>query len=87
VALFAALWWLSARPRPRGAVSGAFLIGYGLVRFVVEYTREPDHFLGVLSLGLSMGQWLSAPMVLLGAGMMLWAYRAPKTEATAAKRR
>lgn len=76
VALFALLWWYSARPRPRGAVSGAFLAGYGVLRFAVEFTREPDAFLGYLALGLTMGQWLSAPMVLAGAAMILWAYRA-----------
>ena len=76
--LFAALWWFSARPRPRGAVSGAFLLGYGSLRFLVEFTREPDSFLGTLALQLSMGQWLSAPMVLAGAALMAWAYR-PKT--------
>jgi phosphatidylglycerol:prolipoprotein diacylglycerol transferase len=69
------LWWFSARPRPRGAVSGLFLLGYGLLRFGVEYTREPDRFLGLLSLGFSMGQWLSLPMVLIGAALMAWAYR------------
>jgi phosphatidylglycerol:prolipoprotein diacylglycerol transferase len=75
VVLFCVLWWFSARPRPRGAVSAAFLIGYGLLRFGVEYTREPDRFLGLLSLGFSMGQWLSLPMVLAGAAMLVWAYR------------
>jgi phosphatidylglycerol:prolipoprotein diacylglycerol transferase len=75
VALFALLWWFSARPRPRGAVSAAFLIGYGVFRFAVEYTREPDSFLGLLALGLSMGQWLSLPMVIAGVGLMAWAYR------------
>jgi phosphatidylglycerol:prolipoprotein diacylglycerol transferase len=58
-----------------GAVSGLFLLGYGIARFVVEFTREPDNFLGLLALGLSMGQWLSLPMIALGAGMMLWAYK------------
>jgi phosphatidylglycerol---prolipoprotein diacylglyceryl transferase len=76
VVLFAVLWWFSARPRPRGAVSASFLVGYGLLRFGVEYTREPDRFLGLLSLGFSMGQWLSLPMVLAGVGLMTWAYRA-----------
>jgi len=76
VLLFALLWWFSSRPRPRGAVSAAFLIGYGAFRFLVEYTREPDSFLGLLALGLSMGQWLSAPMVLAGLVMLAWAYRA-----------
>jgi len=76
VVLFMVLWWFSQRPRPRGAVSGVFLLGYGLLRFLVEYTREPDRFLGLLSLGFSMGQWLSAPMIAAGAAMIVWAYRA-----------
>ncbi len=66
VVLFAALWWYAAKPRSRGAVSAWFLIGYGVFRFAVEFTREPDSFLGLLALGLSMGQWLSLPMVLAG---------------------
>ena len=78
VVLFAVLWWYSMRPRPRGAVSGAFLLGYGVLRFGVEFTREPDRYLGLLALGFSMGQWLSAPMILVGAGMMIWAYQRPK---------
>ena len=75
VVLFAVLWWYSARARPRGAVSAAFLLGYGVLRFLVEFTREPDSFLGFLAGGLSMGQWLSAPMALAGIALMLWAYR------------
>lgn len=73
--LFALLWWFSSKRRPSGAVSGLFLIGYGVARFLVEFTREPDSFLGLLALGLSMGQWLSLPMVLVGAYMMVRAYR------------
>ena len=75
IVLFAVLWWFSAQRRPRGAVSGAFLIGYGALRFLVEFTREPDGFLGLLALGFSMGQWLSAPMVAAGAALMVWAYQ------------
>ena len=75
LALFALLWIYSARPRPLGAVSGLFLIGYGTFRFLVEFSREPDDFLGLLALGLSMGQWLSLPMIIAGIGMMIWAYR------------
>jgi phosphatidylglycerol:prolipoprotein diacylglycerol transferase len=52
-------------------------------RFVVEFAREPDSFLGYLALGLTMGQWLSLPMILIGAAMMLWSYRrADKAEPT-----
>jgi len=75
VALFLVLWFFSAKPRPRGAVSGLFLIGYGVFRFIVEFTREPDSFLGLLAFGFSMGQWLSIPMVAVGVAMFTWAYR------------
>jgi phosphatidylglycerol:prolipoprotein diacylglycerol transferase len=69
--LFALLWWFSSKPRPIGQVSAMFLIGYGVARFMVEFTREPDNFLGLLAGGLSMGQWLSVPMVLVGIGVYI----------------
>jgi phosphatidylglycerol:prolipoprotein diacylglycerol transferase len=75
VVLFVLLWWFSSKPRPRGAVSALFLIGYGLFRFAVEFTREPDSFLGLLALGLTMGQWLSLPMFAAGALLMSWTHR------------
>jgi phosphatidylglycerol:prolipoprotein diacylglycerol transferase len=74
IALFALLWMYSRKPRPVGAVSGLFLIGYGSSRFLVEFAREPDAYLGLLSLGLSMGQWLSLPMILVG----VWMFRRAK---------
>ncbi len=77
VVLFVALWWIAAKPRPCGAVSACFLVGYGAFRFAVEYTREPDSFLGLLALGLTMGQWLSLPMVIAGAALLAWACRRP----------
>ena len=70
VLLFVLLWWFARRPRPLGAVSGAFLLGYGVFRFLAEYFREPDAFLGLLAFQWSMGQWLSGPMVAIGA--LLW---------------
>ncbi|MBY0577673.1 MAG: prolipoprotein diacylglyceryl transferase [Burkholderiales bacterium] len=73
VALFLILWFFSKKPRPTGAVSGLFLICYGFFRFTVEFTREPDSFLGLLTFGLSMGQWLSLPMIGIGIWMMAWA--------------
>ena len=71
VALFLLLWLYSKKPRPVGAVSALFLIGYGASRFTIEFAREPDAFLGPLALGMSMGQWLSLPMILIG----LWMWR------------
>jgi len=73
--LFALLWWQARRPQPTGWISGLFLSGYGLTRFVAEYFREPDAHLGLLALGLSMGQWLCVPMLLVGVAMMVWAKR------------
>ena len=81
--LFALLWFYARHRRPLGAVSGLFLIGYGSFRFLVEYAREPDSFLGLLAMGMSMGQWLSLPMIVIGVLMMLWAYwRAGKAQPT-----
>jgi phosphatidylglycerol:prolipoprotein diacylglycerol transferase len=70
--LFALLWWQGRqRHRHTGFISGLFLIGYGLTRFVAEYFREPDAHLGLLALGLSMGQWLCVPMVFVGLYLAL----------------
>lgn len=78
VVLFALLWWFSRQPRPAGSVSGLFLVGYGSLRFLTEFTREPDAHLGLLLGGLSMGQLLSLPMVLIGVLLMVWAYQQPQ---------
>jgi phosphatidylglycerol:prolipoprotein diacylglycerol transferase len=73
--LFVLLWWYAQRERPSGQVSAAFAVGYGVLRFVAEYFREPDAFLGYLSLGLSMGQWLCVPLIAFGVGLWGWAGR------------
>lgn len=76
VALFLILWIYSRKPRPTMAVSGLFLLCYGCFRILVEFFREPDAHLGYLAFDwLTMGQLLSLPMVLLGLGLMVWAYR------------
>ena len=75
VALFIILWWYSGKPRPRGAVSALFLIGYGVFRFVAEFGREPDAFLGYLAMGLTMGQWLCLPMIAGGLWLFAWSRR------------
>lgn len=73
--LFFVVWIYSIKKRPAGAVSGLFLFGYGLARFVVEFFREPDSYLGLQALDLSRGQWLSLPMIIIGAGLWIWACR------------
>lgn len=75
VTLFLVLWFFARKPRPVGAASAVFLIGYGLARFTVEFAREPDDFLGLLAFGFSMGQWLSLPMIVAGIALLVWSYR------------
>ncbi|MFT5449558.1 MAG: phosphatidylglycerol:prolipoprotein diacylglycerol transferase [Gammaproteobacteria bacterium] len=76
VLLFAVLWCFSRAPRPLRSVCGLFLLGYGLMRFSVEFVRVPDSHLGYLAFDwLTMGQALSAPMIILGIALMLWGYQ------------
>ena len=72
--LFLFLWLVKDR-LPAGGVVSAFLLGYSLVRFAVEFVREPDAWLGYLALELTMGQWLSLAMALAGLCMVLWLRR------------
>lgn len=64
--LFVILWIVARRVQPLGRVSGVFLLGYGVFRFIAEFFREPDSFLGLLTFGMSMGQWLCVPMIAAG---------------------
>jgi len=74
--LFAIVWWFTSRPRPRLAPSGLFLLVYGIARFLIEFVRVPDEHIGYLAGGwLTEGQVLSVPMILVGAGLLAWAYR------------
>ncbi len=75
--LFVLLWLYARKERKQGQVAAAFLVGYGTFRFIAEYFREPDAFLGILSLGMSMGQWLCLPMIAGGVALWLWAQRQP----------
>ena len=70
--LFVLLWLYGRKQHPTGQVAAAFLFGYGVLRFIAEFFREPDAFLGLLAFGMSMGQWLSLPMALAGAGLWWW---------------
>jgi phosphatidylglycerol:prolipoprotein diacylglycerol transferase len=72
------VWWWSAKPRPRMAVSAMFMIGYGLLRTAAEFFRQPDQHIGYLMGGyLTQGMLLSLPMIVIGAAMMVFAYRHP----------
>lgn len=76
--LFIILWAYTRKPRPLGAASAVFLIGYGTFRFLAEFAREPDDFLGLLALNFSMGQWLSLPMIIGGIVMYVHSMRRQK---------
>jgi phosphatidylglycerol:prolipoprotein diacylglycerol transferase len=75
VLLFAVLWFISRRATPPGTVMWSFITGYGLIRIVLEFFREPDAHLGFILGPFSMGQLLSMPMVLIGAFMLAWGYQ------------
>lgn len=78
VLLFIILWSFSAKPRPTGQISALFLMGYGGFRFVAEFAREPDDFLGLLAMNLSMGQLLCLPMIIFGLALYFWSSRQQK---------
>jgi phosphatidylglycerol:prolipoprotein diacylglycerol transferase len=76
--LFVLLWWYASKERKPAQVTAMFLLGYGVFRFTAEFFREPDAHLGLLSLGMSMGQWLCVPMMVGGVGLWWWASRQPQ---------
>ena len=75
IVLFIIVFWYTRSKRAVGSAGGLFLLGYGCFRFIVEYFRQPDDHLGLLTLGMSMGQWLSLPMVFAGAIVMAIAFK------------
>ena len=79
VLLFVILWIYSAKPKPPGAVSGLFLLGYGFFRFMVEFVRIPDQHYGYLLLDwITMGQILSLPMIVVGLFIIARAFQSDK---------
>lgn len=73
--LFAILWLYSSKPRPYLAISGMFLLFYGMFRFAVEFYRMPDVHLGYLALDwVTMGHILTLPMMLVGSVLIITAY-------------
>jgi phosphatidylglycerol:prolipoprotein diacylglycerol transferase len=81
--LFIVLWSFSRKPRPMMALSGLFLLLYGIFRFAVEFVRVPDEQYGYLAFGwVTMGQVLSAPMIVAGAVLLVLAYRVNRRPAS-----
>jgi len=78
VVMFAVLWLVSMKPRPRYLISGLFALMYGCFRFAVEFVRLPDAQLGYLAFGwLTMGQILSLPLIAVGLWLLWLSRRAP----------
>jgi phosphatidylglycerol:prolipoprotein diacylglycerol transferase len=77
ITLFVIVWLFARRPRPVGQISAVFLVGYGVLRFMAEFAREPDAFLGLLAANLTMGQWLCLPMVI--GGLLLFRFSATQS--------
>lgn len=75
VLLFTVLWLIAKRATPPGTVFWSFIAGYGVCRFAVEFFREPDAHLGFVFGSFSMGQFLSLPMIVLGAFMLALGYQ------------
>lgn len=81
ILLFIILFFYSKKPRPKMAVSGMFLLCYGVFRFFVEFYREPDAHLSEMAEFLSMGQVLSLPMIIAGVILLILAYKKPQKKA------
>jgi len=75
ILLFAVLWLFKNRLRKDGQIGIIFLMGYTLSRFIVEFFREPDAHIGYLTLGLSMGQWLSVAMFVVNLIVAYFIFR------------
>lgn len=79
VLLFIVLWLFARTARPRLAVGAMFVMLYGCARFFTEYFRIPDYEVSFASITISAGQMLSLPMIVIGAGLLIFAYRKQRT--------
>ena len=75
ILLFLIVFIYSLKPRPLGAVSGVFAIGYGVFRCVAEFFREPDVQIGYIFGWMTEGQLLSIPLILAGLALVTCAYK------------
>ncbi|PLX45203.1 MAG: prolipoprotein diacylglyceryl transferase, partial [Desulfobacteraceae bacterium] len=81
IVLFIVLWNLRKLKTPKGAMLSFYIIGYGLVRFFIEFYRQPDSHIGFVFMSLSMGQLLCGLMMICGAVLYLVLYRMEKQRA------
>jgi phosphatidylglycerol:prolipoprotein diacylglycerol transferase len=75
ILLFGVLLFLRRFEATRNMMFPCYLMGYGIVRFFIEYFREPDAHIGLSTLGLSRGQFLCVAMILAGVAIMVWKKR------------
>jgi phosphatidylglycerol---prolipoprotein diacylglyceryl transferase len=75
IVLFTVLWIYTRVPRPAGTAGSLFLIAYGVLRVIGEVFREPEALYGHMPLGLSAGQWLSVPMIVVGVACFIYFWR------------
>ena len=80
IVLFAVLWNLRKLKKPRGAMFAFYIIGYGTVRFFIEYYRQPDAQMGFIFMSFSMGQMLCTLMAMGGIALYLFLYSAGKRQ-------
>ena len=73
--LFSVLWRLRRRVHTRGAMLALYLIGYGIVRFFIEFFRQPDAHLGFIIFSFSMGQILCLLMIATGSLLYVYLYK------------
>ena len=75
IVLFLALWLLRNRLKTPGVLFALYLTGYGLIRFIIEFFRQPDAHLGFVFFAFSMGQLLCLTMMAAGILFAIWAKR------------
>lgn len=73
--LFAVLWPMRKIPFPNGTLMAFYIIGYGVVRFFIEYFRQPDAHLGFVWMSFSLGQVLSGLMIIGGVFLSVYIHR------------
>jgi len=86
IVLFVILWTIRKKAPWPGYLSGLYLIGYGTVRFFIEFYREPDAHLGFVLMGLSMGQVLCFLMIAAGIGILAWSKKSTAKALTGGKK-